>query len=244
MNGQHGQSLVEFAVGSTALLLLLLGVITLSGYQEVQRRGIAAARQAAFESTWRSTNSDGAAVAHGVYLHHFDDAGILDSVGRARYVAKQDVYVTHDIGPSPGLAGEATTLLLAPLQIATDLVGGEFDLQAGGYVAGEVVVRLPPNVWLPQPFRDLDLSLQQAFAILSDPWSASGAIHVEERTAALVPAQRLGGLAASWGALAAPMRLLEPSIDKLCLGIIEPDLIPEDRLGPVMEASRSRRPCQ
>jgi hypothetical protein len=34
-----------------------------------------------------------------------------------------------------------------------------------------------------------------------------------------------------WRPLLAPLALLEPSLGDLCFGLIEPDRIPEDRLG-------------
>jgi len=244
MKGQQGQSLVEFAVGSSAMLLMLLGVITLSGFQEIQRRGISAARQVAFESTWRSSGIQDRATPESVFFHHLNDEGTLDAIGRARYVAPEDVEVDHQSGLAPGLAGKAESLLLGSLQVGSSLVGGSFGLEPGGYVTGNVDLRLAPHPWLPEPFRHLDLALSQPFAILSEPWNGAGPRNVEELTASLVPARRLLAVASFWKTLAAPLTVLEPSIDKLCLGIIEPDEVPEDRLGPVINRSGFRRPCQ
>jgi hypothetical protein len=241
---QRGQSLVEFAAGTSALVLLLLGVITLSGFQEAQRRGISATRQLAFEAVSRSGPVRDDVNAEYAFTHHFDDEGMQDAVGRARYVEEEDVQVSQQAGRPPGLADHATTLLMAPLQVGSALMQARLDLETGGYVTGELVLRLAPHKWLPEPFRDLDLLLRQPFAILSDAWNAAGPTHVKERTTGLVPTQRLASVAGYWQNVDGPLTILEPSIDKLCLGIIEPEEIPEDRLGPMHANVRNRRPCQ
>jgi len=244
MNQQRGQSLLEFAVGSAALLLLLLGTITLSVFQEAQRRGVSAARQVAFESTWLPADISGGVLVERVYEHHFDDEGLMDAVGRARHLGAADLRLSRELGATPGLAGDAANLLLTSLKVSSALVGGDIDLAAGGYASGDLSVHLPPRQWIPEPFRGLDLTLLQPFAIATDAWSASGPHKVKQRTESLVPLQRLSSIATLWQDLAKPLTLLEPSIDKLCLGLIEPDEVPQDRLGPVMDGTRFRRSCQ
>ena len=244
MKRQIGQSLVEFAGGSTALLLLLLGVITLSGYQEVQRRGSIAARQFMYESAWQVPGVSMQPSAQRLYRHDFDDTGLLDAVGGARYVTEGDLQVSRLQSAAPGLAGNAATLLLMPLEASRAFTGKEFDLDAGGYVSGELVTHVAPHEWMPDPFRGLDLELRQPYAILSDPWNSGSARHVRDRTSSLVPTLSLASLATAWRALSAPLSILEPSLWKLCLGLIEPDTIPEDRLGPPIRGESSGRICQ
>jgi hypothetical protein len=244
MRRQHGQSLVEFASGSAALLLLLLGVITLSGYQEVQRRGSIAARQVAFESAWQPRDLAQQDSARRIYVHDFDDAGLQDAVGRANYVAEDDVQVTRLWGAAPGLAGNAASLLLTPLEMSRVLTGRVIDLEPGGYASGELMARVVPHEWTPEPFRSLDITLRQPYAILADPWNSGSARQVRDRTSSLVPTQRMASLATTWRMLAAPLSVLEPSIGRLCLGLIEPDSVPEDRLGPQVRGLNSGRLCQ
>jgi hypothetical protein len=244
MTMQQGQSLVEFAAGSAALLLLLLGVITLSGYQEVQRRGSIAARQFTYESTWQPPGVDPQESVRRVYLHHFDDPGLVDAVGRERYVASDGVQLSRQLGAAPGLAGNAATLLLAPLAASRALTGRDIGLEAGGYVSGELAANVLPHEWTPEPFRGLDIVLRQPYAILADPWSSGSARQVRDRTSSLVPTQRLASLASAWQVLAAPLSILEPTIGRLCLGLIEPETVPEDRLGPRIHGVNAGRICQ
>jgi hypothetical protein len=244
MSTQGGQSLVEFAAGSTALLLLLLGVITLSGYQEVQRRALGAARQLAFQSVWQRTGSSPGPLDERVFADHLDDPGLLDAVGRSRLVEEHSVQASRQFGPAPGLARDAATVLLAPLRTSRALVGGEIDLEPGGYASGDVAVQMQPRPWAPSPFRDIDLEMRQPFAILTDAWNSAGPEHVRDRTASLVPTQRLMAVASAWQALAAPLSVLEPSLDRLCLGLVEPDGVPADRLGPIVGRAPGRSRCR
>ena len=52
MRRQSGQSMTEFAAGSALLVLLLLGALSLGGYQEADRRIVIAARQSAWQQSW------------------------------------------------------------------------------------------------------------------------------------------------------------------------------------------------
>jgi hypothetical protein len=120
MNVQGGQSLVEFAIGSATLSLLLLGAITVAGYQEVQRRASFAARQIAFESSWQPGGMPLQATRPRAFAQHFDDDGVLDAVGRTRYVAMEDVRVAQG-GLCARAAGDAAGLLLRHCRRAVHL---------------------------------------------------------------------------------------------------------------------------
>jgi hypothetical protein len=244
MKWQGGQSMVEFASGAAALLLMLLGVITLSGYQETQRRNSSAARQVAYESAWHAPDVGPQQWARNVYRQHFDDAGLLDASGKTYYVQADNIQVSNQRSAAPGLAGEAASLLLAPLEAGRVLSGEAIDLDAGGYVSGELAAHVVTHAWTPEPFRNLDIILRQPYAVLADPWNGGSAAQVRDRTASLVPTQRLASLATAWQAVAVPLSLLEPTIGNLCLGLIEPDTVPEDRLGPRTRAVNAGRLCQ
>jgi hypothetical protein len=84
---------------------------------------------------------------------------------------------------------------------------------------------------LPEPFRSIRIDLTQPYALMTDDWNSGGPQQVRRRTSGLVPTQMLAGVAAIWRVLLAPLSLFEPALSELCLGQIEPDRIPEDRLG-------------
>jgi hypothetical protein len=85
---------------------------------------------------------------------------------------------------------------------------------------------------MPVPFRTLQLRFSQPYALLGNDWSASGPSHVARRAGGLVPTHVLTPLSRIWRPLSAPLSLFEPSLRDLCFGLLEPDRVPEDRLGP------------
>ncbi len=227
---QRGQSMAEFAAGSAALSLVLLGTLTLGSYQEVDRRGVEAAREAAWQQVWRS-EVQAAELAADLHRAHFSDSGVSDPLGRHLLVAADQVAVDAQQVAPGGVAGAATTLMLAPPR-AFSFFDGSFDLPEQTLHQGSVTSHIEPQAALPAPFDRLDVQLSASYALLGDPWNAAGAAHVAARAGGLVPTARLRGLQEIWRPLSAPLSLFEPALRDLCLGLIEPDRVPEDRLGP------------
>jgi hypothetical protein len=230
MNHERGQSMTEFAIGLAVMALMLLGSITIAGFQEVQRRMSFAARQAASEGEWAANREDRRVVVRRVANFHLQDPALSDAFGN-QTLRPSDTSATASLGAAPGRARIAANLMVEPLQLAGGFLGGNFDLTPDGLLGGAIAVNIPGNAALPQPFAGMSVKLEQPFAQLTDAWNASGADHVRRRSAGLVPASALSDLQAIWRPLLAPLALIEPSLSRLCLGIIEPDRVPEDRLG-------------
>jgi hypothetical protein len=222
--------MTEFAVGVSVMALMLLGSITMAGFQEVQRRTAIAARQAAFETAWNGGRVERSEVLRRASLHQIEDAAMVDAVGH-RYLDPSGLSSVASIQAVPGRAGTAARLMVEPLHVVGGFLGGNFDLSPSGLMVGTTTVRIPPNPRLPEPFSMMNLELRQPVALMTDAWNASGTSHVRARTAGLVPASALSGLQSLWSALMAPLTLIEPSLSRLCLGLIEADRVPEDRLG-------------
>lgn len=232
MRGQLGQSMTEFAVGATTLALLLLGMLALGGYQEVDRRSVVAARQLAWQDAWHPAAAGSGANARQIHRLHLSDSGAMDPGGRRLLVAEEDLALTAMRTTPADLAGATAQALLQPLRVTSGFLGADFDLQEGGLVQGVVRTRIAPLAAMPAPFNALELSLQAPYAVLGDAWHAAGPGHVRARAAGLVPTGRLAAISNLWGPLSVPLGLVEPSLRRFCPGIIEPDRIPEDRLGP------------
>lgn len=231
MRKHGGQSMTEFAIGAAALSLLLLGSVTLASYQQVQRRTALAAREIAFEQAW-AQGGDLNGKLQGAAQRQLHEPGLTGTTAGHPYVDQSGVRVAATQQRAPGLAGTAAHVMLGPLKAAGGFLGGEFDLPADRYSTGAVTVQVDPQPDLPQPFRDLSLQFQQPFALQTDAWNAAGVNHVRSRAGGLVPSTALSGLQSMWRPLLTPLALIEPSLGDLCLGMIEPDRIPEDRLGP------------
>lgn len=227
-----GQSLVEFAAGAAAMSLLMAGVTLLAGYQEVDRRGLFAARQQAYEATWQTQEADPSARARQLHLAHLADPGTSAPYDGRQYVAEGRVTLEQRSGPAGGWAAGSVDQMLSPLRVASGFLSAGFDLANDGLVRGEVRSLLLPPRGSPAPFDSLELELTAPYALLGNAWHASGPGHVVRRTGGLVPSSRLAGLAGIWQPFLAPLRLVEPSFGNLCLGMVEAERIPEDRLGP------------
>lgn len=223
--------MAEFAVAAAALSLLTLGTIAIGGYQEVDRRAVMAARQSAFLGAWQAGR---VGTEDTTRLHEalFADPGVRDTTGSRLLVERDGLAVEATDTVPDGIAGGMQRGLLALLQVSGGFFGSGFDLSQRSLRRGTVEVQVPSLARMPEPFRSLDLRWQVPFALQTDAWHAGSAQHVRRRAGALVPGQRLGELRAIWQPLLAPLILVEPSIARLCLGIIEPDRVPEDRLGP------------
>lgn len=232
MNRQRGQSMTEFAVCASALVVLMLGTWTIGGYQELQRRAIVASRQAAHEGMWLTGRNSIEAQRTHMADAHFDDPALVDPTGRTRMVSAASVDLRAVSGEVPGYSADASRLMLEPLRTAAGFLGVSFDLDGGGFRSGVISLRTQALPGLPVPLDTLELRFAQPFALLSDGWNASGPSHVESRVGGLVPAARLRDLSRHWASLSVPLGLVEPSLREFCPGLIEVDRIPEDRLGP------------
>lgn len=232
MRQQAGQSMVEFAAGSSVLALLLLGTLALGGYQEADRGVAQSARQSAWQQSWGAQGNDVQARTRQLHADNFDDAGLMDPMGRRLLVDEDDLVLSSSRQGASGLAGTTAELLLTPLRTASGFMGAGFDLRDDGMMTGTLRANLQPITQLPAPFNTLELDLQSPYALLGDAWHAAGPRHVQQRAGGLVPATRLAALNAIWQPLAVPLGVVEPSLGQLCLGAVEPDRIPEDRLGP------------
>jgi hypothetical protein len=226
-----GQSMTEFAVGLASLALMLLGTITIAGYQEVQRRSSVAARQAAFQVAWMGARTAQKDVIAQAAEPQLTDNSLTDAVGRNRYVRASDIHPSASQLPTPGTARLAANAMVVPLRAVSGFLGGNFDLSTDGFVGIAIDVKIAANPSLPAPFDTIEVQSRQPFALMTDAWNASGPRHVSSRTSGLVPTSALTNLRTLWQPLLVPLALIEPSLTRLCLGIIEADRVPEDRLG-------------
>lgn len=232
MKRQQGQSVTEFAVGAATLSLLLLGALALAGYLEVDRRVVMAARDQAWQGALPPDPANAEESARAVHQQSMSDSGVLDPSGRRLLVREDDVTVQRDRRQLGGVAGAAGDILLAPLRVTSGFLGPGFDLSNRGLVHGNVQVSVEAIAGMPAPFNELDLQLTAGYGRLVDSWHAGSVRHVATRAGGLVPTGQLRALNAIWQPLSVPLGVVEPSLGQLCLGLIEPDRISEDRLGP------------
>lgn len=251
---QRGQALLEFLVGAVALVALLAAIVVTARLQDVQWATISASRYAAFEHAMRGSRLAAADLQGHVRSRFFEPADVplrtadvrrddarwravvanwTDRSPRANALVERpaDVVLATGEADPPGAAARLASTVATLADRAALAAGGRFDVNRRGYVSAEVAVRIAPLVSEAAPLSRLNLVLRERTTVLGDSWASSGPEQVAERAAAFVPTAPLRALRPVLGALRWALRLFEPAFDSLCLGRIDPELVPVDRLG-------------
>jgi hypothetical protein len=232
---QTGQALVESAVAVLLLVPLFVAAYLMWVWQDARHASLVAARFVAFE------------VALGPGSGAGDAAQARDALGRHVLDARRRGWVSLDHGdaalidaaavqveavpmplPDPlDRAESAAFVLLAP---ALALGSGRLDLRRGGAFRSRVV--LPASaVVLPGLTGRLEgPRLTASLALLADPWRAASAGVTRSRVESLSVAGRARQWIEPLRDVRAAIALIEPAFDRLCIGRVEVDVVPQDRL--------------
>jgi type II secretory pathway pseudopilin PulG len=220
----RGQALVESLVAMLVLAPLLLLTLSLAQRQTAQKTAQSAA--------WAS-----AIAAH----HGIDLAGLSatdDAVNGRVAVSLQRTAV-------PGAAVTSEDVAFALMQPALAVGAGGLDLARAE--ARRATASVAPAQWLDIAWTNDgdDRGLRADLSVLVDDWAAPDAAAVWRRTAALSTAGRIDAWRSTLRWAVQPMRLFEPAIARLCLGRIDPDIVPTDRLPALRPESVDlrTRPC-
>jgi hypothetical protein len=106
------------------------------------------------------------------------------------------------------------------------------------FATATIQVALDPISRLPAPFNALRLDLSEHFGVLGDSWMAAGPQVVARRASGLMPTAFLQSQSAWLRPVLAPLGIIEPALSRLCFGLIEPELVPVDRLSGVVGSAR------
>ncbi|MFT3904958.1 MAG: hypothetical protein QM718_01465 [Steroidobacteraceae bacterium] len=235
----HGQAMAEFAVACAVLALLLLGLPLIARYHDIQFGLISAARAAATLQGWSPGQAVDVERLRGGALLRLDDP---------RRPEVQQLTLRSEQAVAPGTAAAVVDALLEPLFVAGALGSGAFDLNRSGYQHSTLSARVAAEAQdsLPQPFAALQLQLREHHAVLTDGWNSSGPEQVAARVGGLVPTASLAAIGQVLGPARAAASVVEPALRRLCLGQIDPEKVPADRLGAVSDdtpRSRWSAPC-
>ena len=230
---QRGQAMTELAVALPALVALALGWQLLFRLQDIQRQTMAAAREATQSAAWNAVPVDTEAGRQRSHALHLNHAGWTDPTGATPLLegpAQLEVAAGNE--RPAGLAGSTQDALLAPLRVVGGFLGAEFDLDERGVQAATVTTRLPTAASGLPPFDTMELQFQETSAWLGDAWNSGGPAHVAQRTRGLVPTGFLASQRQWLQPVLWPATFIEPALGRLCLGLVEPDRVPDDRLEP------------
>jgi len=218
----RGQALAEFAIAAGVLAMLLLAMPVLCRWHELQVASIEAARRAAFERSWRVASG-------GVDLAPIRSA-LFPEVDDVAQVSADRVQAALDSGPEPGLAGRAERALLQPFRVAR-LINGAFDLRAPQLDTTRLTVGLTQPAQLPDPLAQVPIEFHERYALVGGDWAASGPAQVADRAGGLVISRAAPPVrtVVQWSARL--LSVFEPALRQLCLGQVDPERVPADRLG-------------
>ena len=266
--GCRGQALVEVLVVIPAMLALWIAVSYLGRLHDLEARTIATSRYAAFAAAEApvdrpTAQTDGQAAARVIAPNdaalHRDDAWSdsrlasyydpLWLVPMSRQRLLQDarsVMVSSRSERLGGGPGGAVDAALSSARAAALLGRGSFDLANNGLLNSRVELTVAAARGLPAPLDALELRVQAQTSLLANAWGAASTEQTAQRVAALHPASGVGTLLEYFRPVIWLASALEPALRQLCVGTVNPDIVPQDRLsiavGPDYGSWRSACP--
>jgi hypothetical protein len=246
-------------VATLALVPLWIAIHYVGRLHDIQHATIAAARYAAFEShvaAGRDASDRIAAItreriftrAPGRFGSGASNAvsGAVGALPQWRDPLRGESLIDLATGPEiavgatnqPDGVEQAERAAFALIQPALVAGQGAFDLQRAAARRATVRTIIRPLAWPSstlaqggEPAAQFPaLALRERLTLLVDPWASESSLQVRRRTDALSASAALRDLTAPLNPLRWAVRLFEPAIDRLCLGRLEPDLVPPDRL--------------
>ncbi len=225
----RGQAMAEFVVSLGVLSILLLGLPALQRYHQLQFAGIGAARELAWLG---SADPAGRGGATGSGLDVLRAQWLPGGAGHvdAQLADIESIDPAVSRGSLPGIAGDATQALLLPF-LPLQALGARHDLDASGLRSAQLTLHVRSPDSLPEPFNGLALDLTEYHAVLANGWGASAVAQAASRAGGLVPTQVLAPARPLLAVGTLLLSVLEPDFRKLCLGLVDPEVVPADRLG-------------
>ena len=260
-----GQALVEALAAALLLVPLWLAVYYISRWHDLQFATIAAARYAALASFVGAGRDDPQRIAretrHRVFSRaedrfaaggggepadigdlpqwrsHADDSPLLD--------LRQGPQVAVMNSPQPAVLEQREEQAFALIAPARAVGSGAFDLQRSAARSAVARLEVGPVLAMAAPLSAQRLVLTESLSLLVDPWAASGRSMVLRRIDSLSPAGQLREWVAPLQPLFWAIEQIEPAAARLCLGRVEPDLVPVDRLsgGSLLRRDLRTVPC-
>lgn len=231
---QRGQALVEVAVTMLLLLPLFVATYLMWAWQDTRHAALVAARYAAFDFALSEGGpSGGEQVGQALRQHVLDGRQrgwiMLDAAGTS-VVDDAEIRVALRQWELPGSLGRVEAAAFDLLSPARALGSGVLDLARGGAIRSEVTVPTRA-VWLPGALdRVQGPRIAAGLSLLTDPWRAGRADSALSRVAALSAAGRMREWVEPLSGLRQAVALIEPDFGRLCLGRIDVDIVPMDRL--------------
>ncbi len=230
----RGQALVETLVSVLFLTPLFLSAVYLVNFHRASHASEIAARELALASLHSADGNVDQRILRSIRdlsIPASERAGTplstgLESVG------------THDVASE---VERAANLLLAPARLSGS---GTFDAPRWQQRRVSSGVSMGSTTVVGVPF-DIPIELNSKLVFFSGHGAASGVAQVRDRTAALSVAGTLKAAATPIEAVATVASIIEPALRQLCIGRINPEIVPADRLPASVSRHNDMRsqPC-
>lgn len=246
----RGQAVTEFLVATAALVPLFAGVVVIGRLEDLRTHALQSSRYGAFARGFGASSVDVESEIRVRFFAEPDTPLVATDAtrgGRADVQANahwndalrhpaafierpDDIVVAATEGAAPGTAARALDSAASAADRLSAIAGGRFDVERRGYHAVEVRARLAelPSLLTPAP-----LTLTATARVFGGDWSSSGPTQTAARATALAPATIIRRIAPVLRPLEWALVLLEPAFGDLCLGRVDAELVPADRLGAV-----------
>jgi hypothetical protein len=230
----YGQALVETLVSVLFLVPIFLSAVYLVDFHRASHASEIAARELALTS-----------------LHSADgnvEQSILRSIRDLSLPASERAGAPSPAGlehvDTQNVASEverAANLLLAPARFSGS---GTFDVPRWQQRRVSSGVSMGSTTLIGVPF-EIPIELNSKLVFFSGHGAASGVAQVRVRTAALSVAGTLKAAASPIEAVATVASIIEPALRQLCIGRINPEIVPADRLPDSVSRHNDMRsqPC-
>jgi hypothetical protein len=253
--------MTEFIIATLLLVPLFIGMTLLARYLDIRSSTVQAARYAAFERATRLNALSDVAMGNQVRdrLFTFSDAALRSTDGLAANAGWRNEnpnWTDHSTSPErliaapgditlrtretspPGTAGQVATRLVDVIDDVSRISGSRFDVNTRAFHEAQVSVKLADLAALPAPLDRMNVTLTERTSLLADSWHAGSRRAVARRSGALVPTRLFQRFTDVLEPLLDVFSVIEPAFDQLCLGHIDPDIVPEDRLSPLRRGAR------
>lgn len=248
----RGQALVETLAALPWVVAMFSAVVLLARLHDLESRTISTARYAAFLRA-DAPASRSAAVLNDLALARTwaPDVGVAAVGGRwsaqpfaagfspnwrapttqARLIeTAESVTVTVANGSLTGAPGRTLDVALAATRAVGVLAQRRFDLRNENLLSATATTRLNRVDAFAGALSDGALQLTDRVSLLADPWSVSGPRHTESRVQSLMPSSGVGRLLDLVTPLQYLISVFEPEFRNLCVGHVDPEVLPPDRL--------------
>ncbi|MFM2289494.1 MAG: hypothetical protein RL684_2637 [Pseudomonadota bacterium] len=217
----------------SVLSLLLAGLPVLQRYHQLQFAAVGAARESAWLASWNIAGAARVDLAQ-LQARWLPEGATPSDAGPATQPAAVQAGVDAARSSLPGLAAQGAQALLLPAR-PLQALGSGFDLRADGLIRARASLQVATPDHLPAPFGGLALTLSEQHALVADGWGAAGPAQVAKRAGGLVPTSllaRVPGLVTVGTAL---LSVIEPQFRHFCPGIVDPEIVPADRLARAVD---------